>query len=378
MLLVSSAIVGEEEKAALAEVIASGWLTMGEKVRVFEEAFAVAHGAEDSVGVSSCTAALHLILLALGVGPGDEVLVPSLTFVATVNAVLYVGATPVFVDIESTAVPLISVTEAEAQCTSRTKAAILVHFAGYLADRDAWHSLARRKNLMLIEDAAHAPGLKEVGTYGEAAAFSFYGNKNMTMGEGGAVIARDPALLQKIRQARGHGMTSGTYQRLNSRSPTYDVTMLGFNYRMDELHAAVGLVQLGHLQAWNAKRAELTSAYRKLTTALCPEILVPFDNDWLSAHHILPVLLPEGFDRQMVVDDLRTRGIQTTIHYTPVHTLTLYRGMFPLIALGKTETFARRELTLPLHPKMTAESVSFVVEALTASVSKELRTLDAA
>jgi dTDP-4-amino-4,6-dideoxygalactose transaminase len=158
MLLVSEPVMGADEKAALAAVIESGWVTMGDRVREFEQAFARMHEAEDSIAVGSCTAALHLILHSLGIGPGDEVLVPSLTFVATANSVLYVGARPVFVDIGSAEVPLMSLDEAEAKCTARTKAVIMVHFAGYLAHRDAWQSFARRKGLLLIEDAAHAPG----------------------------------------------------------------------------------------------------------------------------------------------------------------------------------------------------------------------------
>lgn len=364
MLLVSSAIVGEPEKSVLSAVIDSGWLTMGERVRAFEKAFAAVHGVQDSVAVNSCTAALHLILHALGVGPGDEVLVPSLTFVATANAVLYVGAKPVFVDVESADIPLMSLVDAESLCTPKTKAVILVHFAGYLADREPWQDLARRRGLYLIEDAAHAPGLKEVGTFGDAAAFSFYGNKNMTTAEGGAVIARDPALLQNVRQARAHGMTSGTHDRLNSRTPTYDVTMLGFNYRLDELRAAIGLVQLGNLLKWNEMRRHLNGHYRRLIAKHCPQVIVPFSQTWRSAHHILPVLLPSHVNRQEVVDHLRANDIQTTIHYPPVHKLTFYRKMYPDIVLPQTETFAARELTLPLHPLMAAASVEHVVAAL--------------
>ncbi len=368
MLLVAAPIVGTQEKAALSEVIDSGWLTMGDRVRSFEQAFAKAHGAQDSVAVNSCTAALHLILQALGIGPGDEVLVPALTFVATSNCVLYVGATPVFVDIESTDVPLMSLQEAEARCTARTKAIILVHFGGYLADRAAWQPLARRKGLMLIEDAAHAPGLKEAGTFGEAAAFSFYGNKNMTTAEGGAIIARDPALLETMRQARGHGMTSGTHQRLNSRTPHYDVTMLGFNYRMDELRAAIGLVQLNSLASWNEARRHLVDQYRRLIAERCPAVKVPFAAPRTSSHHLMAVLLPTGLARQDVIDHLRTRGIQTTIHYGPVHQLTLYRQLCPGVHLPRTEDFAQRELTLPLHPAMDADDVEMVVAALADAV----------
>ena len=270
MLLVSEPVLGVDEKAALAAVIESGWVTMGDRVREFEQTFARLHEAEDSIAVGSCTAALHLILHALGIGPGDEVLVPSLTFVATANSVLYVGARPVFVDIESPAVPLMSLEEAEAKCTSRTKAVIIVHFGGYLAHRDAWQAFARRKGLLLIEDAAHAPGLPAAGTFGEAAAFSFYGNKNMTTAEGGAIIARSRSVRETIRQARSHGMTSSTRQRLASRRPDYDVTMLGFNYRMDELRAAVGLVQLKGLPEWNDIRRRLSLRYRQLIAQHCP------------------------------------------------------------------------------------------------------------
>jgi dTDP-4-amino-4,6-dideoxygalactose transaminase len=368
MLLVSAPIVGAAEKAALSSVIDSHWLTMGDRVREFEEAFAAVHGAEDCVALSSCTAALHLILHALGVGPGDEVLVPSLTFVATANAVLYVGAKPVFIDIESADVPLMSLAEAEARCTPRTKAIILVHFAGYLADLGAWQEFAQRRGLLLIEDAAHAPGLKEVGAFSDAAAFSFYGNKNVTTAEGGAVIARDAAVRQALRQARGHGMTSGTLQRLNSRTPTYDVTMLGFNYRMDELRAAIGLVQLRRLVEWNEIRRIVVVLYRRLIAQHCPSVMVPFTQPRTSAYHIMPVLLPSYVERQAVVDQLRTHGIQTTIHYPPVHKLTLYREMFPDCQLPKTEAFAERELTIPLHPEVSSSAAASVVAALAASV----------
>jgi len=371
MLLVSAPIVGSEEKTALSEVIDSEWLTMGDRVRAFEEAFAAMHGAEDAVAVSSCTAALHLILQALGLEHGDEVLVPSLTFVATVNAVCYVGATPVFVDIESMDLPLMSLAEAEARCTSRTKAVILVHFAGYLPDREAWRAFARRRGLLLIEDAAHAPGLKEAGTFGDAAAFSFYGNKNMTTAEGGAVLARDRTVRDTIRRARAHGMTTTTHQRLNSRTPQYDVTMLGFNYRMDELRAAIGLVQLKRLQGWNDIRLALTSSYRRLIAQDCPSVLIPFSACNLSTYHIMPILLPAFVNRQNVIDHLRAAGVQTTIHYPPVHLLSLYRQRYPNLHLPRTEVFAERELTLPLHPRISSSMLEMIVARLAEAVRKE-------
>jgi dTDP-4-amino-4,6-dideoxygalactose transaminase len=200
----------------------------------------------------------------------------------------------------------------------------------------------------------------------------------MTTAEGGAVVARDPSLLQKVRQARGHGMTSGTHQRLNSRTSTYDVTMLGFNYRMDELRAAIGLVQLGNLLEWNEIRRILVALYRRLITMRCPQVIVPFSDARTSAHHIFPVLLPPHHDRQQVVDHLRASEVQTTIHYPPIHTLTFYRKMYPSLHLPQTEAFASRELTLPLHPLMTSADVETVVDALDFATRARMRRGDAA
>jgi dTDP-4-amino-4,6-dideoxygalactose transaminase len=371
MLLVSEPILGCEEEATLAEVIRSGWITMGQRVRSFEEAFALAHAKPDAVAVNSCTAALHLILAALGIGPGDEVLVPSLTFVATPNSVVYTGAEPVFVDIEGLDTPFLSLADAASKCTTRTKAVIVVHFAGYLVNSEVWRQFAIERGLHLIEDAAHAAGVRDAGSIGQAAAFSFYGNKNMTTAEGGAVTASDPEILEKVRQMRQHGMTARTYQRLSSRQAGYDVTMLGFNYRMDELRAALGLVQLQRLAEWNAKRKALTRHYLELLHERCPGVLVPFRKlqDTSSSNHIMPTILPQNADRQNVVDELRERGIQTTVHYPPAHSFSFYREHYPTAALPLTEEFSRRELTIPLHPKLELEHVQEVVEALAAALS---------
>jgi dTDP-4-amino-4,6-dideoxygalactose transaminase len=378
MLLVAEPILGREEKTALSEVIDSGWITMGDRVRDFERAFAAAHGAADSAAVSSCTAALHLILQALGLGPEDEVLVPSLTFVATVNSVLYVGASPVFVDIEDLGWPLLSLADAAAKCTSRTKAVIVMHYAGYVADRDAWRDFADSRGLLLIEDAAHAAGVQQAGMFGHAAAFSFYGNKNMTTAEGGAVITRDEALLERIRQMRGHGLTSGTFQRFSNGTVGYDVTMLGFNYRMDELRASLGLSQLKHLSAWNEKRRCLTELYVQSLEDRCPDILLPFAHCQIrstlsSAHHIMPCLLPARVDRQVVIERLRNAGVQTSNHYPPTHLFSFYQDRFPGVHLPRTEEFARRELTLPLHPGMAERHVEMVSTALANALTDRSR-----
>jgi dTDP-4-amino-4,6-dideoxygalactose transaminase len=372
VISLSEPILGSDEKNALLDVVESGWITMGERVRSFEHAFAKAQGAVDSIAVSSCTAGLHLILDALGIGEGDEVLVPSLSFVATANAVLYTRATPIFVDISSVESPLICLEDAAAKCTARTRAVIIVHYAGYLADRELWRDFASKRGLLLIEDAAHAAGAPGAGTFGVAAAFSFYGNKNMTTAEGGAVIASTEELSELIRRMRGHGLTSGTFQRHLGSTPNYDMTLLGYNYRMDEFRAAIGLVQLSKLQQWNQKRRMLTETYRKLLKKLSPEITVPFANHTgVSAHHIMPIVLPKGIHRPNIIQNLREAGVQTSIHYPPIHQFSFYRDRFSSLRLPKTEDMAARCLTLPLHPNLTETQIEEITAVLEESVTSE-------
>jgi dTDP-4-amino-4,6-dideoxygalactose transaminase len=364
MLLVAEPSLGTDEKLALAEVIDSSWITMGNRVREFERAFAAAHQAIDAVAVSSCTAGLHLAIEGLGLGPDDEILVPSLTFAATVNCVIYAGATPVFVDIESFDTPHISLGDAAAKCTAKTKAVIVMHYAGYPVDREAWRAFADSHGMFLIEDCAHAAGARNVGAHADVAVFSFYGNKNMTTAEGGMVFARDSGVRDRIRQMRSHGMTSGTLQRRFSGEVTYDITLLGYNYRMDELRAAIGLVQMRNLGRWNERRRALTQAYRRHLASLCSSVSMPFSGQRDSVPHILPVILPKGANRQLTSEKLRAAGIQTTVHYPPVHRFSWYRSRFPSTRLPVTEEFSSRELTLPLHPKLEERDPEFVVRAL--------------
>jgi dTDP-4-amino-4,6-dideoxygalactose transaminase len=367
MIPLATPTLGLEEIEALKAVIDSGWITMGERVLAFERRFASQHGATGAVAVDSCTAGLHLSLCALGIGPGDEVLVPSLTFVATVNAVLYTQATPVFVDIQSQERPHISITDAERKITPKTRAVIVMHYAGYLADMDAWRDFADKKGIALIEDAAHAAGAQGVGLKSDAAAFSFFSNKNMTTAEGGMVFARDPMILERVRLMRAHGMTASTLDRYKGHAHTYDVVELGYNYRMDELRAAIGLVQLTRLAGWNEQRRSLTALYRS-QLARIEGVSVPFGGWAKTAAHIMPVLLPQAVSRAVVMDEMRKRGVQTSVHYPPAHLFTYHAKRFPGVSLPLTERFCALELTVPLYPGLSGEEALYVVTALEESL----------
>ena len=367
----SDPVIGVREKEALCAVIDSQWITMGQRVAQFECSFAALHSAKDAVAVSSCTAGLHLCLIALNIGPGDEVLLPSLTFVATVNAVLYVGATPVFVDIEKEDTPHLSLADAKAKCTPKTKAVIVMHYGGYLVDLDKWRSFADAEGIFLIEDAAHSPGVGDVGRCSDTAVFSFFTNKNMTTAEGGMVLSRETELLERIRCLRSHGMTSLTLDRHRGHAYSYDVTMLGYNYRMDELRAAIGLVQLTHLRQRNKKRHKLSHSYRRILSSLIPEVIVPFSQRHETAAHLMPIVLPIGVNRHEVMVRLRKAGIQSSIHYPPIHHFSYYRERFPGVILPKTEEFCDRELTLPLHPSLTENDIERIVESLQRAMINE-------
>jgi dTDP-4-amino-4,6-dideoxygalactose transaminase len=370
MISLSEPALGEIEKKVLCDVIDSKWITMGERVAQFERAFAEFHGVESVVAVNSCTAALHLSLAGLGIGIGDEVLVPSLTFVATVNAVLYVGAIPVFVDISRPNLPHLSPVDAETKISDRTKAIIIMHYGGYLEPVSEWRSFCDSHNIKLIEDAAHSPGVSGVGRKSDATAFSFFTNKNMTTAEGGMIFASSDPVLDRIRTMRSHGMTTVTLDRYRGHAFSYDVTTLGYNYRMDELRASMGIVQLQRLPQWKAKRIELSAVYRKMIAEMLPNLDIPFGSDHPTGAHLMPVILPEGIDRQKVMKNMLEAGIQTSIHYPPIHWFSYHKNRFPGISLPHTESYFKGTLSLPLHPGLSEKDVRHVVISLADAIGK--------
>jgi len=358
---------GPEEEEAVLNVLRSRWLTMGGVTGEFEARFAALTGSKYAFAVSNATQALHLACLALGVGPGDEVIVPSLTFVATANAVLYTGAEVRFADIIGPDDLTIDPAEIERLITPRTKTVIVMHYAGYPCRMPEIMDIAGRHGIAVIEDAAHAPGAfldgRALGSWGKIGCFSFFSNKNLSTGEGGMLVTDDDALAGKVRLQRSHGMTSLTYDRHKGHAFSYDVVDLGFNDRIDEIRAALGVAQLAKLARNNARRADLTRAYWQ---ALAPLGLgLPFSTTMLGqpAHHIFPILLPPGVDRQAFMERLRDAGVQSSIHYRPVHTFSYYRDRYGVQGLPRTEDAAAREVTLPLYPTMGEERVKMVVEA---------------
>ena len=291
---------GPEEAAAVARVLDSRWLTMGAVTQAVSRANlrpiqARGMPSRSAAPPPPCTCPVSLP----GLGPGDEAILPSLTFVATANAVRYTGATPVFADIEGEASLNVSAQAIQACLTPRTRAILVVHYGGYACDMPAILAIAREHGLVVIEDAAHAIGSqldgRMLGTWGQTGCFSFFSNKNMTTGEGGMLTTDDDALAEKLRLLRSHGMTSLTLDRHLGRAYSYDVVDLGYNYRIDEIRSALGRVQLGKLERNNGLRRERTALYHKLLREHCPALGLPFqEHPGLSAAHLLPVLLPEG------------------------------------------------------------------------------------
>jgi dTDP-4-amino-4,6-dideoxygalactose transaminase len=367
--------VDDEVLAAASDAVSSGWWSMGPRVEAFEDAFAEYCGASHAVAVSSGSAALHLALLAVGCGDKDEVVLPSLNFVAAANGIRHVGGAPVFCDIvgqdELTADP----DDVEAAISADTKAIMVMHYGGFACRMTEIREIADRHGLAIVEDAAHAPGAsyrgRLCGTLGDVGCFSFFANKNLPVGEGGMLVTDDDDFAQRLRLLRSHGMTTLTWDRQRGHASGYDVVMAGYNYRLDEPRAAVGLVLLGRLPAENERRRRVADRYREALNGR-EGLAMPFGDPVAreeSSHHLAVLLLPVGLDRDWVRADLQDAGIQTSVHYPPIH-LFSYFERSDQRPLPRTEEVAARLLTLPLYGALEDEQIDAVIEGVLAAVGR--------
>jgi dTDP-4-amino-4,6-dideoxygalactose transaminase len=369
--------VDDELLDAVRDAVASGWWSTGPRVALFEAALADRFRVRHALAVANGTAALHLALLAAGCGPGDEVILPSLTFVAAANTVRHVGATPVFCDISGEDDLNLDPEDVRAAMGPRTKAVIVLHYGGHPCDIDRIVEIARAHGVTIIEDAAHAPGAslrgRPCGTLGDIGCFSFFSNKNLPIGEGGAVVTDDPALAKRVALLRSHGMTTTSWDREQGHANDYDVVLTGFNYRLDEIRAALGLVQLSRLDVANERRSRLVQHYWS-SLAGVEQLVLPFARRQIgvSAHHLAVVLLPDRVARARVREALREVGVQTSVHYPPIHGFTAYRDISNRRPLPRTEAVAERLLSLPLFPEMTGDQLELVVAQLRQALAAEL------
>jgi dTDP-4-amino-4,6-dideoxygalactose transaminase len=368
-------VLGDEEIEAVADVIRSGWIGTGERAREFEQAFAEKIGAAHAISVSSCTAALHVSLEALGIGPGDEVITTAMTFVATVNAIMHAGATPVLVDVDPLTLNL-DLDDVRRRIGPRTRALLPVHFGGLPVDLTELRALAGEHGLVVLEDAAHALGARfagaPIGAGGTAVCFSFYPNKAITTGEGGMVTTDDAKLAELLRLLRHHGLLRDAWERFGSEGNVFNEAIaFGFKYNLTDLQAALGLVQLGRLDDFIERRRTLGEVYgRELArvSGLRPQPR-PWNDDVRHGQHLYIIEVDEqavGLDRDALLGALSAENIGTGVHYRAIHLHPYYRTRLGLDpgALPVAERLSTTLLSLPLSAAMSEDDVVAVVDAL--------------
>jgi len=363
---------GSSEENAVIGTLRSKWISMGPNVKKLEERFAAHLDVRHTVGVTNGTAALHLAMRVLKAGPNDEVILPSLTFVATANAVRYVGATPVFADITSEKDFSINPTDIERKITNRTKAIVVMHYAGFSCDMEKVMRLARESDLYVVEDAAHAPDSefmgKKLGSIGHIGCFSFFANKNISCAEGGLFVTNESQYGEKARLLRSHGMTSVSYDRAKGYATRYDVDDLGYNYRMDDIRGALLLAQFERLKRDISRRQELREAYISALKGI-KGLIIPYKNhSHQSSNYIFPVVLKESDTkkRDRVRKRLAEAGIETSVHYPPVHLFSIYDSF--RCPLPNTEYVAENEITLPFFPALTMDDIEYIARNLSKAV----------
>ncbi len=371
--------ITEAEVLEVSEALRSGWITSGPRAAAFEKEFSAYVGAPSGIAVTSATAGFHILLHALGIGPGDDVITPSLTWPSPINMAVNLGARPVFADINRHTFQL-DPASVEQVLTPQTRAIIPVHFAGQPCDLDTFQTLCEKRRLILIEDAAHAIGTeyrgKRIGSGRNPAVFSFHAIKNLTTGEGGLITVSDDILLDRLVSLRFHGVDQDAWKRYaRESSKNYDLFEPGWKYNLTDLQAAVGLAQLRRIEEMNARRTKLAELYDQLLDRI-PEIIRPAKVPYPSRHswHLYTILIdPErtGFTRDEFREEMRKRNIGTGLHFLAVHELSFYRERYHPVSelLKNSEYVAGRIVSLPLFPDMEEEDVVKVVEEIRDALS---------
>ncbi len=362
--------VDDDDIRAVVEVLRSAWLTTGPAVDAFEDGVREYVGAKHAVAVSSGTAALHAMMFAVGIGPGDEVIVPSMTFAATANAVVFQGGTPVFADVDPNTL-LIDPASVEQNLTSRTKAVVAVDYAGQPCDYDVLRRICERHKIRLLADACHSLGAiyngKRVGTLADASVFSFHPVKTITTGEGGMVVTDCDDLAARARLFRNHGITTDQRQRANLGTWHYEMVELGYNYRLTDIQCALGLSQLTKLDGWISRRQEIASLYRKAFLGKSGIRALGIAPGASHAYHLFVVRVPQ---RDAAFKAMRDKGIGVNVHYVPVHLHPYYRGRYgtEMGMCPMAESAYLSVLSLPMYPGLSDEDVRFVAQSLTGIV----------
>ncbi|MCF6330711.1 MAG: DegT/DnrJ/EryC1/StrS family aminotransferase [Sulfurimonas sp.] len=358
--------IGDEEIALVVETIKSGWLTTGPKVAEFESALSEYIKDDNeiySVGLNSCTSALFLALIALGIKKGDEVIVPTWTFAATAQVVDWIGAKVVLCDIEEDSLN-IDVCKAEKLITDKTKAIIPVHIAGYPCDMEAIDILAKKYNLRVIEDAAHAIGTsyknKKIGNFSDITCFSFYATKNLAMGEGGAAVSKDKELVEKMRKLSYFGINKEAFKRYEKAGRWfYDIEEIGYKANLDSIHAALGIVQLNKLDKMNQRRREIATFYRE---NLSNKLTFNEDSgEHYHTYHLFPIRLPQSVKRDDFIEELKNNNIGASVHFIPLHLHTFYKDRSNNNFEVANRVF-NNILSIPMCSAMSDEEVKYVVE----------------
>ena len=358
---------GDAEIEAVAEVMRSGWIGLGPKVEEFEKKFAKYVGARYAVAVNSCTAALHLTLLAYGIGEGDEVLVPAISFVSTAHAVEYVGAKSVFVDVEADTLCM-KASDVKKKITQKTKAIIPMHYGGHACDLGNIHVAAAGKDIHIIEDAAHACGstfaARHIGGYGNGVCFSFHAVKNLATADGGMITTNDEGLAAKLRRLRWCGIDKDTWQRCEKPGYGwyYEVTDLGYKYHMNDLNAAIGLVQLERLDEMNRRRRQIAEIYTEAFKRV-DWLTTPIEKDYAkSSWHNYSCRVADGVDRNDFIRHMLSLNISAGVHYMPIYMHPYYKHHFSDCPVA--DEVWQRIVLLPLFPSMTPEQIIRVITAL--------------